>query len=59
MVVYFGLILAKKNFTTAGRFWDYLGKPSKWFSILQMQSLETVKIAALKKIRGGAFFSFS
>ena len=48
MVVYFELILAKKNSVTDVCFWDYLGRPSWWFSVLQMESLETVRIAALK-----------
>ena len=44
MVVYFDLTLAKKNFTTDGFFWDYLGKPSWRSSVLQMQSFETIRM---------------
>ena len=39
----------QKYSTTDGCFWDYLGKPSVWLSVLEMQSLENVEIVALKK----------
>ena len=39
-----------KNYsTTDGCFWDYLRKPLWWFSLLEMQSLENVRIVVLKK----------
>ena len=39
----------QKCSTTDGCFWDYLGKPSGWLSVLEMQSLENVEIVVLKK----------
>ena len=39
----------QKCSTTDGCFWDYVGKPSGWLSVLEMQSLENVEIVVLKK----------
>ena len=46
----------KKYSTTDGCFWDYLRTPLWWFSVLEMQSLENVRIVVLKKNHGGALF---
>ena len=51
VVMYIDLILAKKHSTTDGCFRDYLGTSSGWFSVLQMQWLENVRIGVLKNLK--------
>ena len=53
MVVYFVLILAKKKLHHERLL---LRLSAWWLSVLQMQSLETVKIDALEKVHGDAIY---